>query len=110
MPHNLDLDTVAGFGREWTSFDQARLRDSELRALFHRYFRVFPWTLVPPGGEGFDVGCGSGRWARLVAERGYAMHLVDASPDALMVARRNLAGVAGLLRGAVGAVIRGDAR
>jgi SAM-dependent methyltransferase len=91
MP-NLDNETVAGFGREWARFDQTRLSEPELRALFDRYFRVFPWHLVPPGGEGFDAGCGSGRWARLVAERGYALHLVDASADALDVARRHLAG------------------
>ena len=42
---------------------------------------------------GFDAGCGSGRWAALVAPRVGHLHCVDASSDALSVARRKLAGL-----------------
>jgi ubiquinone/menaquinone biosynthesis C-methylase UbiE len=38
---------------------------------------------------GFDLGCGSGRWARLVAPRVGRLHCIDPS-DALDVAQRNL--------------------
>ena len=38
------------------------------------------------------IGCGSGRWAKSVAERVGELHCVDASPEALEVARRTLAG------------------
>nr|WP_283938316.1 class I SAM-dependent methyltransferase [Sphingomonas brevis] len=40
--------------------------------------------------EGFDLGCGSGRWARFVAPRCDKLHCIDPS-DAIDVARRNLA-------------------
>jgi SAM-dependent methyltransferase len=40
--------------------------------------------------EGFDMGCGSGRWAAFVAPRVGRLHLIDASEDALAVARRKL--------------------
>ena len=88
---NLDADTVAGFGREWTSFDQTALEESELRTIFAQYFALFPWQRLPADAVGFDLGCGSGRWARLVAERVGKLHCVDASAAALAVARRTLA-------------------
>jgi SAM-dependent methyltransferase len=88
---NADPATVAGFGAEWTSFDQTALPDEELEARFHQYFRLFPWDRLPPNPVGFDLGCGSGRWARFVAPRVATLHCVDASPAALEVARRALA-------------------
>src|SRR4051812_7451794 len=87
---NVDPATVAGFGLEWSRYDQTALSDAELRMHFDGYFAVFPWGKLPPHAAGLDVGCGTGRWARLVAERVGALHCVDASPEALEVARRNL--------------------
>ncbi len=94
---NLDKETVAGFGREWSTFnqDETGLAAGERAKLFDAYFAIFPWDALPKGGgTGCDVGCGSGRWAVLVAPRVAHLHAVDASPQALAVARRNLAGTA----------------
>lgn len=88
---NVDRATVEGFGREWTSFDQRALPEAELRRIFVDYFAVFPFATLPPGAIGFDLGCGSGRWARLAAERVGHLHCVDASAAALDVARVMLA-------------------
>jgi SAM-dependent methyltransferase len=87
---NADLATVAGFGDEWSRFDQTALSAEEYGALFSSYFDIFPWASLPPRAVGVDVGCGSGRWARGVAPRVGHLHVVDASPDALAVARRAL--------------------
>lgn len=92
MQSNLDTKTVEGFGEEWSRFDQTSLDQAELTELFDRYFRVFPWKDLPPGAVGFDLGCGSGRWARLAAARVGKLHCIDASAEALNVAMRNLAG------------------
>jgi SAM-dependent methyltransferase len=92
LPPNLDARTVAGFGDEWTRFDQSALSESELRRMFERYFRIFPWSSLPPDAVGFDLGCGSGRWSLFVAERVGTLHCIDASPAALEVARKRLAG------------------
>lgn len=87
---NLDPATVAGFGQEWNRFDQAAVPEDDLEQRFAEYFRLFPWRELPADAVGFDLGCGSGRWSRLVAPRVGTLHCVDASPAAVAVARRNL--------------------
>lgn len=88
---NVDKQVVADFGDEWARFDQSGVADQELRALFEEYFSVFPWDTLPPEASGFDLGCGSGRWAKFVASRVGKLHCVDPAGSALAVARRNLA-------------------
>ncbi len=87
---NLDERTVQSFGREWSRFDQSEVQEAELSSIFEQYFRLFPWQRIPPEAKGFDAGCGSGRWARFVAPRVGVLNCVDASPEALEVAKRNL--------------------
>jgi SAM-dependent methyltransferase len=87
---NVDPGTVAGFGDEWRRFDQSDLGEGELTTLFEQYFRVFPWSSLPANAVGFDLGCGSGRWAMRVADRVGRLHCIDASEAALAVSRRNL--------------------
>jgi ubiquinone/menaquinone biosynthesis C-methylase UbiE len=91
---NADSRTVEGFGDEWSRFDQRAMSAEETQRLFDAYFDVFPWSSLPPNAEGMDVGCGSGRWARLVAPRVGRLHCIDASAEALAVAGRNLSGTA----------------
>lgn len=86
---NADERTVAGFGNEWAAYRQDR-EDSEMRLLFERYFSLFPWDSLGPDAIGFDMGCGSGRWAKLAADRVGSLICVDASVEAVDVARENL--------------------
>jgi SAM-dependent methyltransferase len=89
--HNLDERTVRSFGAEWAHFDQSPLaHEAKTEHRFNEYFGVFPWNTLPDNAVGADVGCGSGRWAALVAPRVGHLHCLDASDDALNVARRNL--------------------
>ena len=90
-PKNADERVVSGFGDEWQRFDQRALSQAELAEMFGAYFHIFPWAALPPNAAGFDAGCGSGRWAAFVAPRVGRLHCVDASAEALNVARRNLA-------------------
>lgn len=87
---NLDEQTVASFGDEWDRFDQTAMSDSETAQIFNEYFSVFPWDSLPPNAEGFDMGCGSGRWASFVAPRVGRLHCIDPS-SAIEVARKRLA-------------------
>jgi SAM-dependent methyltransferase len=93
---NADRPTVEGFGREWSTFTQSDKEFSaeERQRIFDGYFSIFPWQVLPPNAAGADIGCGSGRWATLVAPRVGTLHAVDASPDALAVARQNLGSLA----------------
>jgi len=87
---NIDARTVEGFGNEWTAFDQMDLDPVEQKRLFSDYFSIFPFEDLPEGSEGFDLGCGSGRWAELVIERVGKLHCIDPSEGALGVTRRRL--------------------
>jgi ubiquinone/menaquinone biosynthesis C-methylase UbiE len=89
---NLDPATVKGFGQEWAAYDQTALSESEHRELFEAYFSIFPFDELPRDAEGFDLGCGSGRWAAGVAGKVGILHCIDPSAEALAVARRRLAG------------------
>lgn len=88
---NIDDATVAGFGDEWSRFNQNGLSREAREQIFDDYFSIFPWEALPQGAVGADVGCGSGRWAAVVAPRVGRLLLLDASGDALAVARLNLA-------------------
>lgn len=87
---NIDEATVAGFGDEWDSFTQEELDPAEQRKLFDQYFSIFPFDELPQGAEGFDLGCGTGRWAALAAPRVGTLHCIDPAAKALAVARRRL--------------------
>jgi SAM-dependent methyltransferase len=89
-PANVDNASVRAFGYEWSRFDHSLGHQAELAQLFERYFEIFPWSQLPADPIGFDFGCGSGRWARMVAPRAAVLHCLDASQDALEVAQRNL--------------------
>ncbi len=90
MSVNLDIKTVEDFGEEWKRFDQTELDETEAFDLFERYFAIFPWDSLPKNAVGFDLGCGSGRWAKLAATKVEKLHCIDASIEALKVAQKNL--------------------
>jgi hypothetical protein len=84
---NIDARTTEGFGLEWSTFTQnsSDLAADERQQLFDQYFHLFPWSDLPRDAEGLDAGCGTGRWATLVAPRVGRLHLLDASDEALAV-------------------------
>jgi SAM-dependent methyltransferase len=87
---NIDQRVIASFGKEWQRFDQSGVPADELKKNYEAYFQIFPWHRLPSDPVGFDLGCGSGRLARFVADRSKTLHCIDASAEALQVARRNL--------------------
>jgi len=87
---NVDAAVVEGFGKEWAAFDQSGVSRQELRRAFEKYFAIFPASALNEQAVGFDAGCGSGRWASFVAPSVKELHCVDASAEALAVAKRML--------------------
>lgn len=92
MTGNVDQSTIESFGDEWSRHRQADLGTDELGRMFEAYFHIFPWEKLPENATGFDMGVGSGRWARFVAPRVGHLHAIDAAKAALAVARSNLEG------------------
>lgn len=88
--NNIDHKTVKSFGDEWSKYDQEKLKGEEHKYLFDAYFHIFPWETLPDNAQGFDMGCGSGRWALLVAPKVKKLTCIDPSIDAINVAKLRL--------------------
>ncbi len=88
---------IKDFGREWSSFDQSNLSDKELINNFNQYFSVFPLRELDSNKEGFDLGCGSGRWAKLIAPKVKRLNCIEPSIDAINVAKENLNGLSNVI-------------
>ncbi|MFL6725434.1 MAG: class I SAM-dependent methyltransferase [Sphingomicrobium sp.] len=89
---NRDDETIRGFGLEWNAYDQTKLTGHAFQRAFDTYFELMNFDHLPQDAEGFDLGCGSGRWAAAVAPRVKLLHCIDPSEAALDVARRRLSG------------------
>lgn len=90
---NSDDNVVRGFGDEWSRLDQSALSAVDSKKIFDNYFHVFPWHCIDDTSEGFDLGCGSGRWALHIAPLVGRLNCIDASNEALSVAKKLLAPV-----------------
>ena len=86
---NIDINTVKSFGEEWSRYDQAKLKYEEAEKYFNDYFAVFPWEMINSDSVGFDMGCGTGRWARLFADKVKLLNCIEPS-KAINVAKKNL--------------------
>jgi len=87
---NVDDKVVKAFGEEWDYYNQSSLKEEEAKDLFSRYFNIFPSNFLQDDKVGIDIGCGSGRWAKHIAPLVKELHCVDASHQALNVAKNNL--------------------
>ena len=66
---SLEDKVVKGFGDEWNKFDQREINDYKLKKIYEKYFSIFPWGVIGENSVGFDMGCGSGRWAKFIAPK-----------------------------------------
>jgi len=91
MDENIDEKTVDGFGYQWKTYSQDNLVDDEYDGIFESYFKIFPFDKLPKNAVGFDLGCGSGRWAKGMAPKVGKLYCIDPSHEALNVAKNKLA-------------------
>jgi ubiquinone/menaquinone biosynthesis C-methylase UbiE len=87
---NIDKKTVEDFGEEWNKYNQSSIPDEDLKKSWNQYFYMFSFEELSNDSEGFDMGCGSGRWAKFVANKVHLLNCIDPSEKALNVAKRNL--------------------
>ena len=66
--NNLDKDTVKSFSDQWLRYDQSGMSKERLLN-YLKLLSIFPWDKLPKSAEGFDMGCGTGRWAKFVAPK-----------------------------------------
>ena len=57
--------------------------------IFKDYFSLFPFKKLSKSSEGFDMGCGSGRWAEFIAPKVGILNCIDPS-SAIQVAKKKL--------------------
>ena len=87
---NIDKKVVKDFGIEWGRFQQSELSLDELKKAWNPYFGIFPMDELHENSIGFDMGCGSGRWAQFIASKVGTLNCIDPSSQALEVAKKNL--------------------
>jgi SAM-dependent methyltransferase len=90
--NNIDRQVVEDFGKEWATFNQQSLAEQDLQKAFNQYFHIFPFENINLNSVGFDMGCGSGRWAKLIANKVKVLNCIDPSAMALEQAKANLSG------------------
>ena len=87
--NNIDKKVVSDFGKEWKVFNHQQIDESLLDSAFDSYFHIFPFNNLQDA-EGFDMGCGSGRWAKFVVSKVGFLNCIDPSDDALHEAKKNM--------------------
>ena len=86
---NVDWNVVNDFGTEWEEFQFDSYDLDILKETWDQYFNIFPWEDISQDSEGFDMGCGSGRWAQFVIPKVGRLNCIDPS-SAIYVAESNL--------------------
>ena len=90
--NDLDQKVIQDFGNEWTNYDQSTINNKDLIKAFNQYFSIFPKKFLNKDMEGFDMGCGSGRWSKIIAPQIKKLNCIDPSYEALNIAKKNLFG------------------
>ena len=86
---NKDDKVIEEFGEEWIDFNYSEMDKDKVYENYKQYFGIFPQELISDKSVGFDMGCGSGRWAQFVAPKVQHLFCVEPS-EAIEVAKQNL--------------------
>jgi SAM-dependent methyltransferase len=84
--NNVAWDTVASFGEEWSQF--RTFQHDELEDIGQDYFHLLPANLTDGSKVALDVGCGSGRWTKVLAPKMKWVEAIDPS-SAVFVAQKS---------------------
>jgi SAM-dependent methyltransferase len=85
---NVDEKTIRSFSAEWTKF--AEFTEEEISQAGNEYFDVVTSEVLNKNCYVLDLGCGSGRWSRYIADRVGFIEAIDPG-DSVFAAARLLA-------------------
>lgn len=90
---NIYDETIKDFGDEWNLYQYSE-NDKENKKIFDQYFDIFPWDQDNLSEfDCLDIGCGTGRWSKILSSKVKSINLLDPSDKALNIAKKNLKGV-----------------
>lgn len=89
MKNFLDHNVINDFGSEWVRFSNDTVNKKIQKKIFNEYFAIFPKKKLNKNSIGFDMGCGSGRWAFYVAPHVKKLYCIEPS-QAIYVAQKKL--------------------
>jgi SAM-dependent methyltransferase len=78
---NVDAKTVNSFSEEWKSFHE--FDTDELKRIGDEYFNIINERHLNKDSLVLDVGCGSGRWSKYIAEKVRFVEAIDPSEAVL---------------------------
>ena len=74
---NIDHIVVEGFGDEWLKFNNFSQKDID--TISAEYFDILTEKIVNKNTYAADIGCGSGRWTKALAQRAGFVEAIDPS-------------------------------
>jgi ubiquinone/menaquinone biosynthesis C-methylase UbiE len=85
--NNIDKKVVQSFGEEWEKFES--FKDEDLQNISDMYFDILDERHLNKDTYAMDMGCGTGRWTKIIAQKAGFVEAVDPS-SAIFVADRLL--------------------
>lgn len=87
---NIDEEVVKTFGEEWLKFKD--YSDDEIKLFAVQYFDILNESIIDKNTYALDIGCGTGRWTKFLADRIGFVEAIDPS-NAIFAADELLANV-----------------
>jgi len=84
---NIDKGTIESFGDEWLKFNE--FTEDEISIAGNQYFDIVNESLLNKNSVVLDLGCGSGRWTKFIANKVKLVESVDPSTAVFSAVKLN---------------------
>jgi SAM-dependent methyltransferase len=82
---NSDQPTIDSFSEEWTKFNS--FSDDEIEHIGAEYFDIVTKEMLHKHAAVLDMGCGTGRWSRYIADRAGVVEAIDPGQSVFAASR-----------------------